>query len=336
MKALFIGGTGRISTAVSELALKQGWELWLLNRGNRSDRIPKDAHCIKGDIENEQEVRKLLSGLKFDVVADFISFVPSQIERDIRLFQGLTNQYIFISSASAYQKPLADYKITESTPLLNPYWQYSQNKIACEDRLMAEYRSSGFPITIIRPSHTYDERSIPVAVHGKKGSWQVIDRILKGKPVPVPGDGLSLWTLTFSTDFAKAFVGLMGNRAAIGQAFHITSDEAITWDAIYDTIGLALSQHVEKVHMPSDLLEECCPDLKGSLIGDKANSVVFDNSKVKRLVPDFVCTVRFDQGVQKCIEFLSHHPEYKVPDPEFDAFCDRVANARSKMSELLK
>ncbi|WP_117407204.1 NAD-dependent epimerase/dehydratase family protein, partial [Ruminiclostridium josui] len=201
MKALFIGGTGIISSAITSSLVEQGWELYLINRGNRSESIPAGAKLLKADINDEELVKSLIKDMNFDVVADFIAFVPSQVERDIRLFSGRTKQYIFISSASAYQKPLSDYRITESTPLANPYWEYSRNKIACEELLMSEYRNNGFPVTIVRPSHTYDNRSIPLGVHGNNGSWQVIKRMLENKPVIIHGDGSSLWTLTYNTDF---------------------------------------------------------------------------------------------------------------------------------------
>ncbi|MDP4088688.1 MAG: SDR family oxidoreductase [Bacillota bacterium] len=336
MKALFIGGTGTISSAITRLAVQKGWELYLLNRGNKMDRIPEGAKVITADINDEEKVAGLIKDIKFDVVADFIAFVPSQLERDIRLFSGKTRQFIFISSASAYQKPLSHYKITESTPLDNPYWEYSRNKIACEELLMKEYRNNGFPITIVRPSHTYDERSIPLAVHGKMGPWQVIDRIIKGKPVIIHGDGSSLWTVTHNSDFAKAFVGLMGNPGTLGEAVQITSDEALTWDKIYDCIGAALDVEVKKVHVTSDFLAACDSEFEGSLIGDKSNSVVFDNSKVKRLVPDYVAVTRFDQGVRLSIEYFLSHPELQVPDEEFDLFCDRVMRAQEEALRIFK
>lgn len=336
MRALFIGGTGTISSAVSRLAVEKGWELYLLNRGNLSDRVPEGARVIRCDINNEAEVARLISDMTFDVVADFIAYVPEHVERDIRLFSGKTYQYIFISSASAYQKPLSHYRITEGTPLANPYWEYSRNKIACEERLMREYRQNGFPVTIVRPSHTYDERKVPVAVHGRKGSWQVIDRMLKGKPVIIHGDGSSLWTLTHNTDFAKAFVGLMANPAAIGEAVHITSDESLTWDTIYDIIARALGVTVKKVHVPSEFLAACDPEFEGTLLGDKTHSVVFDNSKIKRLVPGFTATVRFDQGVRMTLDYVLSHPELQVPDEEFDQFCDRVIEAQNKALEFFR
>ncbi|NLM13052.1 MAG: SDR family oxidoreductase [Epulopiscium sp.] len=329
MKVLFIGGTGTISLAISKLLIQQGCELYLLNRGNHSKELEgNNVRFICCDIHDEKKAQKLLEGMEFDVVADFIAFVPQDVERDYRLFKDKTKQYIFISSASAYQKPLADYRITEGTPLSNPYWEYSRNKIACEEYLMKMYREHGFPITIVRPSHTYGDYSIPLGVHGIKGSWQVAKRMLEGKPVIIHGDGTSLWTMTHNSDFAKGFVGLMGNIHAIGEAVHITSDESLTWNQIYQSIADALGVKLNAVYVPSSFLDACSPqDYRGSLIGDKANSVVFDNSKIKRLVPDFVATVRFDQGIKQTINYILNHPEYQIPDEEFDAWCDRVVAA---------
>ena len=328
MKALLIGGTGTISSGIARRLCALGCELYLLNRGNRSDRVCPEARVLTADINMEEgQVAKLVEEMDFDAVVDFIAFVPEQLERDVRLFSGKTRQFIFISSASAYQKPLNHYRITESTPLSNPLWEYSRNKIACENYLMGEYRKNGFPCTIIRPSHTYDDRYLPVAVHGRKGSWQVIDRILKGKPVIVHGDGSSLWTLTHSDDFAKAFCGIMGNPLAIGETFNITSDESLTWNQIYDRIGAALGKEVIKYHVATDFLSACDPEYIGTLAGDKSNTVVFDNSKIKRLVPDFIATIGFDEGARRCVRYLLDNPIAQVSDPEFDAFCDRAVYA---------
>ncbi len=326
MKALFIGGTGTISGAVSELAIQNGVELTLLTRSGKG---PEGAEQIACDINDEDTAFSILKDRSFDVVADFVAFRPEQVERDIRLFQGKTEQYIFISSASAYQKPLAHPIITESTPLYNPYWQYSRDKIACETLLMAAYRSEGFPVTIVRPSHTYGDRSVPVSIHGANGSWQILARMLEGKPVIVHGDGLSLWTFTHNTDFAKGFWGLMGNPHAIGEAVHITSDESLTWNAAFSAIGRALGVEPILQHISSDLLSALRPELLGTLLGDKANSVRFDNTKIKRLVPDFCATVRFDQGVHRTVDYVRTHPECQKPDPEFDTWCDRVIKAYS-------
>ncbi len=325
MKALFVGGTGIISSAISSALVEQGWELYLLNRGNRTERLPEGVKLLRADINDEELVSSLIKDENFDVVADFIAFVPSQVERDIRLFSGRTKQYIFISSASAYQKPLSNFRITESTPLANPYWEYSCNKIACEELLMSQYRSNGFPVTIVRPSHTYDDSSIPLGVHGNNGSWQVIKRMLENKPVIIHGDGSSLWTLTYNTDFAKGFIGLMGNIHAIGEAIHITSDESLTWNQIYEIIASALGVKLNAVHIATDYLAASGDyDFTGSLLGDKSNTVVFDNSKIKRLVPGFNATVRFDQGVRLVLENILSHPELQTQDKEFDDWCDTV------------
>ena len=326
-KALFIGGTGTISSAITrQLAAEGEWELTLLNRGNRS--VPEGVHLIKADINDEAAVERLLEGTQWDCVCDFIGFVPAQVERDWRLFKGRTKQYMYISSASAYQKPAASPFITEGTPLVNPYWEYSRNKIACEDFLMEKHRTEGFPVTVIRPSHTYDERSVPLGVHGDKGSWQVLKRMLDGKPVIIHGDGTTQWTLTHNSDFAKGFIGLMGNPHALGNAFHITSDETLTWNQIFGTIADALGVELKAYHVSAEFLDAVGPyDLKGALLGDKSNTVLFDNSKLKRAVPGFQATVRFEQGVRRTIANILAHPELHVPDPEFDAWCDRVIAA---------
>ncbi len=328
-KALIIGGTGTISTAVVDSLIRQDWEVWVLNRGNRP--VPEGVHQIVADIRQEEEVSRKIGEMSFDTVCEFTGFVVEDVKRDVRLFAGKTKQYIYISSASAYHKPAAGYIITEGTTLANPYWQYSRDKIECEEFLMEKYRKEGFPVTIVRPSHTYDERHIPLAVHGNKGFWQVIRRMLDNKPVIIHGDGSSLWTLTFNRDFAKGFTGLMGNRHAIGEAFQITGDETLTWDQIYQTIADALGVPLRAFHVASDYLAEAGNkygyDFGGGLLGDKAVSVVFDNSKLKRAVPDMCTTVRFDQGVRIALDHVLSHPECQVPDPEFDVFCDRVIAA---------
>lgn len=324
MKALFIGGTGTISASISQLCVDQGWELYLLNRGNRSHLVPQGAKVLQADIHNLQEVKEKLKDMHFDVVADFIAFTPQQVERDVELFRGRTRQYFFISSASAYQKPLSSPFITEGTPLANPFWQYSRDKIACEELLMREYRKDGFPVTIIRPSHTYDRRSVPVSVHGKNGSYAVIQRIREGRKVIVPGDGLSLWTLTHSRDFAVAFCGLMGNLHAIGETYQITGDESLTWNQIFEAIGRAVGKEPKMAHIASDTLAGLCPGLTGALLGDKSHTVLFDNTKIKRAVPAFQTTIRFDQGVREAVAYIDAHPEHQIPDPEFDAWCDAL------------
>lgn len=335
MKALLIGGTGTISTEISKRLVKLGWELTLLNRGNTGAFVPEGARVLKVDINDEAAVNQLLGDEQFDVVADFIIFTPEQAQRDIRLFKGRTAQYIFISSASAYQKPLSSPHITESTPLFNPFWGYSRNKIAIEELLMGAYRNDGFPVTIVRPSHTYCERSMPLGLHGQKGSFSVLERIRTGKKIIVPGDGLSLWTVTHSRDFAVGFCGLMGNIHAIGEAIHITSDERLTWNQIHECVGRALGQAPKMVHIASETLAKLGPDWEGALIGDKSNTVLFDNSKIKRLVPEFCATTRFDQGAREVVEYVYSHPECQTPDPEFDAWCDAVIEQYEQMMAKL-
>jgi len=334
-KALFIGGTGTISTAiVKRLANELDWELWIINRGNRSEVLQEGVHHIAADINDEKKVREQIADLSFDAVCEFIGFTVAQVERDFNLFSGKTKQYIYISSASAYHKPASNYIITEGSSLANPYWQYSRDKIACEEYLMKKYKEEGFPVTIVRPSHTYDERNIPLGVHGKKGFWQVISRMLKGKPVIIQGDGSSLWTLTWNGDFAIGYTGLMGNRQAIGEAFQITSDETLSWDQIYRTIADALGVKLNAYHVSTDFLRAAGDkygfDFTGSLLGDKSVSVVFDNSKLKRLVPEMKTNVRFDMGVRYALDYVLSHPECQQEDPEFDAWCDRVISVLDK------
>lgn len=325
MKILLIGGTGTISTAITKQLSESEHDLYLLNRGNRKDDIPSNVKTIVGDINNEAEISKKLEGMSFDAVCEFIGFVPEQLERDYRLFKGKTKQYIYISSASAYHKPVKDYRISEATTLANPYWEYSRNKIACEDFLMKMYRENGFPVTIVRPSHTYDLRSVPVAVHGNNGSWQVLKRMLEGKPVIIHGDGTSLWTLTFNEDFAKGFIGLIGNPHAIGEAFQITSDESVTWTQIYQIIADYLGVELKPYYVSSTFLAAVSDyDLTGSLLGDKACTVVFDNSKLKKAVPGFEATIRTEQGIHKTIENILAHKELQVEDPDFVVWCDKV------------
>lgn len=333
MKALFIGGTGTISAAiVKRLVEELHWEVWLINRGNRQNVVPKGVRQIIADINNEADVADKIRDLTFDTVCEFIGFHEEDVKRDYRLFKDKTRQYIYTSSASAYHKPAAGYIVNEGTTLANPYWQYSRDKIKCEEFLMRKYREEGFPVTIVRPSHTYDERRIPLGVHGKKGFWQVIKRMLEEKPVIIQGDGTSLWTLTFNTDFATGYAGLMGNRHAIGEAFQITSDETLTWNQIYATIADALGVKLNAYHVAAEYLsavgDKYGYDFEGSLIGDKSVSVVFDNSKLKRAVPDMRTSVRFDQGVRIALDYiLSHQEECQIEDPEFDAWCDRVIEA---------
>ena len=340
MKALFIGGTGTISMGIiRRLAEDPLWEVYLLNRGSRKKEVPANIHQITADINDEADVLKKLDGMHFDTVSDFIAFDVQAVERDYRLFKDRTAQYIFISSASAYNKPAAGYEITEGTTLANPYWEYSRNKIACEEFLMKKYREEGFPVTIVRPSHTYDERNVPLGVHGKKGFYQVIRRMQQGKPVIIQGDGSSLWHVTFNSDFAIGYTGLMGNRHAIGEAFQITGDEVLSWDQIYQTIADALGVELKAYHVSSEFLSKADAaygfDFTGSLLGDKAVSVVFDNSKLKRLVPQMTTNVPFHKGVRIALDYVLSHSEQYEEDPEFDAFCDKVIDGMERLSEEL-
>ena len=332
MRALMIGGTGIISSAITRRLVERGWDLWLLNRGMRKHNIPQEVKRITADINDEQDVLQKIGDMYFDVVCEFIGFKKEDVERDVRLFAGRTNQYIYISSASAYHKPSRSYIITEGTSLANPYWQYSKDKIACEEYLMKTYRETGFPVTIVRPSHTYDEKNIPFGVQGHNGFWQVIKRMQEGKPVIIHGDGSSLWTLTFNTDFAVGFTGLMGNPHAIGEAFQITSDESLSWNQIYQTISDALGVTLKPYYVTSEFLAAVGKeyDYKGSLLGDLAVSVVFDNTKLKRAVPEFHPTVSFKEGVRISLDYILTHEECQREDPEFDAWCDRVIEALEK------
>ena len=327
MKILLIGGTGTISSAITRQLAEGGHELWLLNRGNRKNEVPANVRQVICDINDEAEVMRQTGAEVFDAVCEFIGFLPSQVERDIRLFTGRTRQYVYISSASAYNKPAASHVITEGTTLANPYWEYSRNKIACEELLMRTYREAGFPVTIVRPSHTYCERGVPVSVHGPKGSWQVLKRMMEGKPVLVQGDGSSLWTLTWNEDFARGFIGLLGNPKAIGEAFQIMSDEQLTWNQVYQSVAFALGVTFKPYYVSSEFLAAVSPkayDFTGNLLGDKSVTVVFDCTKLKRAVPGFCATTRFDEGVRRCVAYLQSHPELQEEDPEFDAWCDRV------------
>ena len=329
MRALLIGGTGQISMAITRKLVRDGWEVFLLNRGSRSGELPEGVCTITADINDEEAAARGIGDMHFDCVGEFIGFKKEPVERDYRLFAGRCDQYLYISSASAYHKPLGSYVIDEGTSLANPYWQYSRDKIACEEFLMQKYREEGFPVTIVRPSHTYDERHVPVGVHGTKGSWQVLKRMMENRPVIIQGDGTSLWTLTFNTDFAVGYTGLMGDHHAIGEAFQITSDETLTWNQIHETIADALGVRLQPYHVASDFLAHAGKqyDLEGALLGDKARSVVFDNHKLKRLVPQMTTTVPFHKGVRIALDHILTHPECQTEDPEFDTWCDKVIDA---------
>ncbi len=324
MKILFIGGTGNISVAVSRLAVQRGFDLYLLNRGTQDVSID-GAHTIIGDITQPELVTAALGDMHFDAVVNWIAFTEQDVERDLALFSGKCDQYIFISSASVYQKPLTFPIITESTPAANPYWQYSQNKIACEERLLRAYREAGFPMTIVRPSHTYDTR-IPIAV-GNWASYVVPQRMLAGKPIIVHGDGTSLWTLTHSEDFALGFVGLLGNPHAVGHTFHITSDFVLNWNQVYEQVGAALGVKPNLVHIASDFINSIDPGTGAGLIGDKMWSAVFDNSKIKQFVPDYVASIPFHLGIRRTLAWFQADERRMQVSAEDEARMDRILDA---------
>jgi nucleoside-diphosphate-sugar epimerase len=329
MKLLFIGGTGLISSACSELAVQRGHDLTILNRSvSTKYPLPQGAHLLAGDIHGDTDrLASLLKGQAFDAVVDWIAFTPLDIERDLELFSGQTGQFVFISSASAYQKPPAHYIITEETPLENPFWEYSRNKIVCEELLMREYHHNGFPVTIIRPSLTYGPSQIPLC----GGSWQhpytVIDRLKRGQKIIIPGDGTSLWTVTWNGDFAKGLVGLLGRSEAFGEAFHITSDEVLTWNQIYKEAARAVGVEANIAHISSDLIAAYKPGALGDLTGDKINSQVFDNSKIKRFVPDFDCEVSWAEGVRRSLAWFDADTARQTIDAGLNQTWDTILAA---------
>jgi nucleoside-diphosphate-sugar epimerase len=326
MRALFVGGTGILSSACATTALERGIELYLLCRGKTTQRpVPAGARVIQADIADARATARALGELTFDAVANFVAFTPDQIERDIALFRQRTEQYLFVSSASAYQTPPRRLPITESTPLHNPFWQYSRNKIACEERLLSAYREDGFPFTIVRPSHTYDPTLLPM-----HGGWTVVERMRRGKPVVVHGDGSSLWTLTHHRDFASGFVGLLGHDAAIGEAVHVTSDEALTWNQIFEITAHAAGVEPKLVHVPSDTIAAHDPDWGASLLGDKTHSMVFDNTKLKRMVPEYCAKVPYCRGAHEIVSWYDASPSRRVVDPAFDALLDRLIAAQQR------
>ncbi|MCA9940773.1 MAG: SDR family oxidoreductase [Anaerolineales bacterium] len=322
MKVLFIGGTGIISSACSALAAARGMELYLLNRGHTTRKTPPSAHLVPADIRDPQSVTNALQGRTFDVVVDWVAYTPEHIETDLALFRGRTRQYVFISSASAYHKPPPHLPITESTPLHNPFWGYSRAKIACEERLMAAYRQEGFPVTIVRPSHTYDQTLLPM-----HGGYSVVDRMRRGLPVLVHGDGTSLWTLTHHADFARGFVGLLGHPQAIGDVFHITSDELLTWNQIFQVVAAAAGVTPQLVHVPAKFIAAFDPEWGASLLGDKSHSMIFDNSKIRRLVPDFRATIPFWQGAREIMAWYDADPRRQIVNDSFEQLQDRIISA---------
>ena len=325
MKILFIGGTGNISLDCTHAALEKGYELFHINRGNHPELVPAGVTALKADIRDPQQIRKVLRGLQFDSIVNWVAFLPEHIERDIQIFSGITDQYVFISSASAYLKPPNHWIITESTPLANPFWQYSRDKIACEAFLRSAYREMGFPMTIVRPSHTYGKTWIPTSFGSS--DYTVPNRMLHGKEIIVHGDGQSIWTLTHSRDFAQGFSGLLCNSLAVGEDFHITSDEALTWDNIHKIIARGLGVEPKIVHIPSDFISKFSPNKGASLLGDKAYSTVFDNSKIKRFVPGYQPAIPFQTGIQESLAWYEAHPEAKGMDPQVDAEIEQILSA---------
>ena len=319
MRVLFLGGTGTISSASSALAVERGIELYLLTRGTAARPAPAGAILLHGDARDPASVRAALGDLTFDAVVDWIAFTLDHVEADLASYTGRTRQLVFISSASAYQKPPSLLPVTEATPLANPFWQYSRDKIACEERLMRAYREQGTPVTIVRPSHTYDERKLPV-----RGGWTDVDRMRRGKPVVVHGDGTSLWVLTHARDFARAFVPLLGNEEAIGHAFHITADEWLAWNRIYEIVARAAGATPSLVHVPSARIARHDPALGAGLLGDKAHSMIFDNSKIRRIVPDWRATIPFARGAEEIVAWYDADPARRVVDPAVDRFMDRL------------
>ncbi len=326
MKVLFIGGTGIISSACSELALQQGIELYLLNRGRSFRPAPAGAARLRGDIHRPTSVTEALGDLTFDAVVEWIAFTPEQVNADIELFRNCTQQYIFISSASAYEKPPSSLPITEKTPLHNPFWQYSRNKAACEALLEEAGREEGFPYTIVRPSHTYDRTLLPF-----HGGYTTVARMRVGKPVVVHGDGTSLWTMTHHRDFAVGLVGLLGNPLAIGDCFHITSDEWLSWNQIYTIVAEAAGAEPDLVHVPSELIARVDREWGDSLLGDKAHSLIFDNSKIRQLVPQFQPAITFQQGAHEIMAWYDADVSRQVVDWQNDLIQDQLIEAMQRV-----
>ncbi len=326
MKVLFVGGTGLISSACTRLVVDRGVEVYLLNRGRDPDRA-LGATTIVADLRNEAETASLLGRQRFDVVVDWIAFTPDDIERDLRLFKDRAGQFVFISSASAYLKPLGHWLIREDTPLANPFWEYSRGKIACEERLMRAYREDAFPITIVRPSLTYGDTQVPLAVNSWELPYTAIARMRQGKPLIVPGDGTSLWTITHNSDFAVGLSGLLGRPDTIGHAFNIMSDEVLTWDQIYRQTAAAAGVEARVIHIASDFIAACMPEMTGTLIGDKAVSAVFDTTKIKRFVPDFRAVTPFAEGIRRTVAWFDADPARQKVDAEMDARWDRLIAA---------
>jgi nucleoside-diphosphate-sugar epimerase len=333
MKILFVGGTGNISTSCVEWALGRGHEVGILNRGRRPSPFGPEVALLAGDRDEPGTLRQAAAASRWDMVVDFVAFRPSQVDAAVEAFDGRVGQYVFISSASVYQKPPARPVITEDTPLVNPFWEYARQKIACEDRLRAAHRDRGFPVTIVRPSYTYGHTWIPSGLGGQ--DYTIVDRMRRGLPVVCHGDGTSLWVMTHARDFAVGLGGLLGRTEAIGEAFHVTSDEVLTWSQIYEAMARAAGVEVRLVHVPSALIAALLPERGGSLLGDKAHSAIFDNSKLRRLVPDYRARVTFAAGIAESIAWFDEDPARRVVNPAMTDAIDRVLAAQGRAWEVV-
>jgi len=325
MKILFLGGTGLISNACSRIGTAKGMDITILNRSrNHRFPFPEGVKSMVADVSDEIQLTAIMSDHKFDVVVDWIAYTPEDIERDLRVFSGRTGQFIFISSASAYQKPPQSLVVTEETPLSNPFWKYSRDKIACEADLMRAYRESNFPVTIVRPSLTYGEGQLPLVMNSWNHPYTIIDRIRRNKPIIIPGDGESLWVMTYNEDFAEGFLPLLGNQSAIGQSFHITSEEVLSWNAVFEQFLNSINLEAELAHVPVEIVVRMFPEFEGTLIGDKTNSIIFDNSKIRSIAPDFRCKVPWQVGIKRSYDWLMDHPENQTIDHELNQILDQL------------
>jgi nucleoside-diphosphate-sugar epimerase len=328
MKILFVGGTGTISLACTRAALKRGYEVYHLNRGTRPDLVPDNVRTLIADIRNQDQTREVLKGLSFNCLVNWVGYIPDHVRQDIEIFGPITDHYVFISSASVYQKPPVHWIITESTPVGNPFWQYARDKIDCERALLAAFAKQDFPCTIVRPSHTYSDGWVPTPFGSR--DYTVANRMLQGEEVISTGDGQSLWTLTHSDDFARGFVEILGNQHTLGEIYHITSDEAMTWDNIYHTIGGILGVEPKLIHIPSDFINKVSPSIGAGLLGDKAYSTKFDNTKIKNLVPGFEAVIPFHEGIKRSLDWIEKHPEAKIIDEAKNQEINRILEAWSE------
>jgi nucleoside-diphosphate-sugar epimerase len=328
VKLLFLGGTGNISTACVELAVERGHDVTILNRGRTAARLRGRVHTVRGERDESDVLRFLAETGRFDAIVDFLCYRPEQADAAIEAFAGRASQYVFIGTAAAYEKPIAHYVVTEATPLRNPFWEYARQKIDCEQRLRRANQASGFPVTVVRPSYTYGPTWIPSGFGGQ--DYTVVDRLRRGQPIVCHGDGTSLWVMTAASDFAVGLVGLLGNPRAVGEAFHVTSDEVLTWEAIYGVIARAAGAELKMVHVPSELIASLYPERGGSLLGDKAWSVVFDNGKIRRFVPEFRPRTTFAEGMARSIAWFDADPARRTVNEETNRRIDRVIAAQRR------